>query len=50
MNLNENIKTSNNTEIIDKLCIFQDEKPASRFETGQQKGGKLLLCLVCNSC
>ena len=49
LKLNENMKTSNNIEIIDKLCIFKGDKPASQFESGQQKGGNLLF-LVCNSC
>ena len=36
LKLNENMKTSNNIEIIDNLRIFKGDKPASQFETGQQ--------------
>ena len=46
MKLSENIKTSNNIEIIDKLCIFKGDNPASQFETGQQKG-RNFYCFLC---
>ena len=46
LKLNENMKTSNNIEIIDKLCIFKGDKPASQFESGQQKGGNFY-CFLC---
>ena len=46
--LNENMKTSNNIEIIDKLRICKGDKPASQFEAGQQKGGNFY-CFLCGT-
>ena len=46
LKLNKNVKTSNNIEIIDKLHIFKEDKPASQFEAGQQKG-RNFYCFLC---
>ena len=46
LKLNENMKTLNNIEIIDKLRVFKEDKPAFQFEAGQQNGGNFY-CFLC---